>query len=379
MRVGRAPPRPPRISRDDIDPNVSVDPNVFPGYTEYEKTLCCCTKIGEGSDQLCFCGNWLVSPGMPIFVSLISFGDIAIHCWITLFETKIFGYIWVPITFLALLMFIICYYKAIYLGPGYFPFYYNWAKQNLLPPTNDQTVIGTQESFAGVTSNDVQYNWSKMHPQPPRCTMSRLARRFVIRPDHFCGYIGVWVGKRNHKLFILFNLYATLFTTLSTVGHIVPFFYLSLEDDFPKIIANFIFLAFCLVFVIMCSQFFIMHYSMAKKNITSWEKWNGFQDIIQDNNPDHFQENLKEVFGENLDCCHKFCPYSAFPDKTNEELVANYLPYSVIRENHSANQNSPEAIPQQIPQQVYNEESTQRNNHDNRFDSETSETTYSEV
>lgn len=53
-------------------------------------------------------------------------------------------------------------------------------------------------------------------------SFSRSAGRFVIRADHICGWIANWVGKRNHKHFILFTLYAGIFYISLLLWRIAP-------------------------------------------------------------------------------------------------------------------------------------------------------------
>lgn len=325
-----------RRSRDDPDPNLNIDPEIFPGYTEYEKFCCCCSSTKADRQKVCFCGNWLVDAGMPVFVSLLAIANIVLLYVFCLTKCKVIGYILVPLDTIFCFMFLFCFYKTIYLGPGYFPFYWNWAKQGRLPETDDLTVHGVDESLAGLAMNEVQYKWSKTLDQPPRCTMSRLAKRFVIRPDHYCGYVGTWIGKRNHKLFILFNFYGSFYCWISFVAHFVTIFFTEFETGVTQIIVSLIFGMMSLTFGVMTFQFYMNHTYMSKRNYTSWEKWNDYQKYLEDSDSEHAEMNQKQVFGENMSFCVKFCPFEAFPGKTNEELVEGYLPYASLQTSTNA-------------------------------------------
>jgi hypothetical protein len=340
-----------RRRRDDPDPNINIDPEIFPGYTEYQKFCCCCYGVGYGSDRKFFCGNWRVDFIMPFFVTVLSLGNLIYLYFFCFLECGIAGYICVPIVTIFCFIFLYCLYKTIYLGPGYFPFYYDWAKKEILPETEDTTVNGVNESLAGLANNEVQYKWSKSLPQPPRCTMSRLAQRFVIRPDHYCGYVGTWIGKKNHKLFILFNLYGFIFCICSGVGHILIIATQQFEKNFVKILISLLFTLLAFSFGVMTFQFFNRHMQMAKRNYTSWEKWNDYQHFFEDCDLENVENNQRQVFGENMSCCVKYCPFAAFPTQTNEELVEGYVPYESLLINNT------EPIVQQdtIPIQSYAE------------------------
>jgi hypothetical protein len=85
------------------------------------------------------------------------------------------------------------------MDPGFLPFnwvetkrfWYSWEDQ-----LNGLAVTSLQVSFARAPPN-----------RPPGSSFSSSAGRYVIRADHICAWIANWVGKRNHKQFILFNFY----------------------------------------------------------------------------------------------------------------------------------------------------------------------------
>jgi hypothetical protein len=85
------------------------------------------------------------------------------------------------------------------MDPGFLPFtwvrtkrfWYSWEEQ-----LDGLAVTDAQFAFACAPEN-----------RAPGSSFSRTSGRFVIRADHICGWIGNWVGKRNHKQFMLFNFY----------------------------------------------------------------------------------------------------------------------------------------------------------------------------
>jgi hypothetical protein len=85
------------------------------------------------------------------------------------------------------------------MDPGFLPF--NWVHSR-------RFWYSWEEQLNGLAETQDQFTFAR-DPQnrPPGCSFSTASGRFVIRADHICGFIANWVGKRNQKQFMLFNLY----------------------------------------------------------------------------------------------------------------------------------------------------------------------------
>jgi hypothetical protein len=86
-------------------------------------------------------------------------------------------------------------------APGFSPFYCLIPQSDLLLNFKDLRVHWTNDRNAGGISNPTQYSWSQLLPRPPRSIKSRSTHIFVIEPDHFCGWVGTWIGKQNINFF----------------------------------------------------------------------------------------------------------------------------------------------------------------------------------
>lgn len=316
---------PPTQQNPQAPPNIDI--NEFPGYTKYSKK-CHCFTLVDNRIYFCTKSSWEITLTMPIIVYLLSLGGLAVFIYFIIQHYWVFGVIYSIFLVVTCFMFLFCYTKTIYTKPGYFPFYYSWAIENKLPPTEDETVNGIEESFAGVACTLKQIEWAKLQKRPARSMLARSARRYVIRPDHFCGWVGTWIGKRNHKFFILFNLYGCIYLALLSIGLLTSF-----GLNFTKIpiylnFVNMVFLLLSISFTILTGSFLYTAMSHGLKNITQWEKWNYIPEESFDRGSP--VENLKDIFGERDICCW-ICPSDPFPGLTNNELIEDYLEYDQAR------------------------------------------------
>ena len=164
----------------------------FPGYSEYTTQRCCSCQIHHIRGlRHSYVGHWEARWWIPILFFVALAGSLA--CQVVLFANT-----WL-ISISAIFSFLVgLYYMAILCaGPGYLPFFASAPNLPPLPPTSDP-------SIAGVISNPLQFAWAATVRPPARCYLDVRARRYVIRPAHAFPIAGTWVGKRNHKFFLLF-------------------------------------------------------------------------------------------------------------------------------------------------------------------------------
>jgi hypothetical protein len=107
-----------------------------------------------------------------------------------------------PIVTIFLFLFLYSYFSAVCLDPGLLP--YNWIETR-------RFWYSWQDQLTGLATTPEQVAFAKIpENRPPGCSFSQAFGRFVIRGDHICGWVANWVGKRNHKQFMLLNLYGCL-------------------------------------------------------------------------------------------------------------------------------------------------------------------------
>ncbi|OHT02237.1 DHHC zinc finger domain containing protein [Tritrichomonas foetus] len=172
---------------------------------EWHSICCSCFVRIDGTSRY-FCRHWEISLGIPIFVIAL-----IIFCF-TVFifanyvdfpslELKIVSLLEITI---FLLLFLWSYFGAMCMDPGFLP--YNWSMTR-------RFFYSWEEQLDFLAIDQEQVNFATSNDLPPNSSFSRSAGRFVVRADHICGWISNWVGKRNHKQFMLMLLYGSIFSS----------------------------------------------------------------------------------------------------------------------------------------------------------------------
>lgn len=293
----------------------------FPGKSSYRKTCYCCSTVAVGSTRKYYWGNWNIHYS-PIIIILLSLWVLIVHFVYTMLYTSYFGYIFTPIILLALIFFYISYFSMIFVGPGYLPYYWYHANEKLIE------YISTEDNFEGMAISQKQVNWMRFHIKPPRCYNFDNETRFVIRPSHFCTWAGVYVGKRNTKLFLLTTIYAFLYCFLMIISHSVTIIMRrSTLSQYNE------------TFIIICIpiEFFVMLYPLyqfsrtiafAARNTTKFEAAYGVPTDYYDTGD--MKKNYEEVFGGKQCCCCYALPIDPFYKISNNDLISNQKPYPHI-------------------------------------------------
>ena len=324
----------------------------FPGYPKYEERKHCgCQMTYYPEIDTYFWGEWEFQPCMPIFVIFLIVSSFIIGMIFCFPQFKYELIIFLPlITFFGIL-FLISYIQIIKIGPGYFPFYWG-AKQalkskNSLDNQEDEQNENDEDSRDyllgnkipcpkdGIMTNVHQYSWAHQLKRPERSVLARSARRIVLRPDHLCGWTTVWIGKRNHKLFILFNLYGFIYLTLYSIymiRAIITMF--SGKVNIAVLSVCGIYTLFALSFDIMTCSFVCSSIVEISQNITSWEEWSSKESAFY--NRGSFKKNMEDVFGPYKGILNWLKPTSPFEQFSNEELANQYL---LLRNEFSQNHN----------------------------------------
>jgi hypothetical protein len=143
---------------------------------------------------------WVVSHAVALVGTLIGSTIVAlVDAHFTVLHLGPAGLFWVLTTFA---LYYGSYFAIILEGPGYLPFYY--------PAMLDRDAMDPY-GLGGVVTTTPQLRYAKRHPLPPQTRYFKSARRIVLRPDHFCAWVGCFIGQKNYKLFFLFNFWALFY------------------------------------------------------------------------------------------------------------------------------------------------------------------------
>jgi hypothetical protein len=180
-------------------------------------------------------------------------------------------------------------------------------------------------SPAGILSTSEQMEWVKARQRPNRCIFSALARRHVIRPDHFCGWTASWIGKRNHKFFWLFNFWGSVYIVTFTV-FVVKCLWRDIQtEQVSPLFAIYILYAFMgAFFALMTLGFTFGHGYGILVNQTSWEEWNK---IPASRFNKGVMNNIEDVCGPRKKWWTWLFPVGPWGEKSNEDFVVEYGTY----------------------------------------------------
>jgi hypothetical protein len=168
-----------------------------PEETKWKITSQCCgcpIALIPSSDRI-FCRHWEVDLVPPIVVSLCTlfcYAAFLFGTWRFLAGRGLRAAALIETT-AAVFLFAWSYFAAVCMDPGFLP--YSWVATQRLR-------YSWEEQLSGLAIRPDQIEFGNSH-KPSFASFSTQAGRYVIRADHICGWIANWVGKRNHKQFML--------------------------------------------------------------------------------------------------------------------------------------------------------------------------------
>lgn len=175
--------------------------NTVPSLTKYKYmgSLCCLRLVYIPSIKSYFVNEWRVRIFRPFLTCLL-----IIHSYITF----MFSYakelnlrtFYVVLESIFFLLFMFSYVSAILVGPGYLPFHY---------PMREESDLDNM--YGGIVTNKRQFRYVRARRDSNVVRYFRKARRYVIRPDHYCYFMETFIGKKNMKLFLHFNIWGALY------------------------------------------------------------------------------------------------------------------------------------------------------------------------
>lgn len=186
---------------------------VDPTQWKIKHKCCCCgpyvdVYVPNQKKARHFLRHWECQPTVPIMVTVL-----AIFCLFVFFYAvepycySIIIQIIAPIVIIiSMILFLVSYFLSVCMDPGFLP--YDWVKTKKFFYT-------WQEQLSGLAVTQSQKDFAKVQEnRPPHCSFSQTSGRYVIRADHICVWIANWVGKRNHKQFMLMNLWGFVYCAL---------------------------------------------------------------------------------------------------------------------------------------------------------------------
>jgi hypothetical protein len=282
------------------DPAGPIEPVDVPAPPEWGRCCCRCAEFLDSPDHY-FCCYWKVSPCMPVFIAilLIYCYTMFIVCHFLHFTSSVVRLVSLVESTLVCFLFACSYYSAMCSDPGFLPF--NWHDTRRTKYTWLELMAGT-----GIFEPHIAY--VNAVPRPPGCSFSKSYGRYVIRADHICGWITNWVGKRNHKQFLLM----TFWRSLTAISLFVWMFFpmdefewwstLGILDMFGAVIELVFGFILVLAFRGFCSE--------ALTTQTRVQRFKG-----EDRGDVTTTQGMKQICGDGTVACW-ICPISAFGDDT---------------------------------------------------------------
>lgn len=299
-----------KVGSFTVDDNVET-PNLENTQWEVKHKCCCCGPYVDlyvpNNGTRHFLRYWECQPTVPIAVTvLVFFGLFVFFYAVEPYEYSIILQIISPFpVIISLILFLWSYYGAVCMDPGFLP--YNWIQTQRFYYT-------WQEQLSGLAVTKQQIEFAKTDEnRPPHCSFSTTYGRYVIRADHICGWINNWVGKRNHKQFLLFNLYGFVYCFL-LFG-----FNFAVKENFFSRKMTFLFLqilsaAMEVAFGLLMICFFIQTLCDLSQNRTKIQKMRG----EKGDSSYSCNDSMQEICGNGSKCLW-LCPTPAF----DENLVIN--------------------------------------------------------
>lgn len=282
------------VFRAQRDPDTHKEPEA----TKWSKVenICPIAKL-DGQNRLFF-RHWEIKLTFPVIV--ITSVTVTFLVFITAvhpcLESHTLKVVSLTCVVSSLVLFLWSYFAAVLMDPGFLPF--NWYQTQRMK-------YHWTEQLSGLAVTHEQVEYALTHPRPTLCSFSRSFGRFILRGDHVCNWIANWVGKRNHKQFMLLQFYACIYTLALSISRFVVS--QPLEQCSPTL--GF-FADMCAFLEIMISMFLlasaISSCIQLASNRTTIESWKN----IQDTEGRTFRE---EVCGSSPVVCW-LCPIPAFSD-----------------------------------------------------------------
>ena len=284
----------------------------FPTPTDFHTrcTRCGVTLSYVDDIKATFCNHYELGSFLPIVVLALIFTG---YANVIIFHIE---FDWAEHWFILLEAFVMLIYCASYLniiieGPGYLPYYYPYQASD-------------PHGISGVVSNREQLTWVRSQEHPLDVHFFRKARRLVIRADHYCFWTSCFIGRRNFKLFCLFNVWGLIFTTGYTLWNCVCLRHKWQSFEYPYTVSGSAIFGYLLISLIISVSFLAFHctslisnWMVIKTNLTVYENMKG----LRPREPSSTLENCEYFFGSRNAWHTYLFPCSAFSNVPDTDLV----------------------------------------------------------
>ena len=305
------------INDEDEELEVGVpSTGAYPELTAWQKkcSLGCCDLNYVPTGKQYFLNHWKIRPIPFSIVNFIIWSSYTVYI---LIHREILGHPTLIVCILTALaiLFSFSYAMIIYEGPGYLPFYY--------PLQLAKRSSKNQDYLSGLVTTQMQEAYVKGRLHLNRCGYFSVVKRYVLRPDHFCGWTGSFIGKKNHKLFFLFNYWGMNYIIVFLIFSIM-----SLSSQFQdahrntfRLVVSLIYTILAVFFVAMTASFTFTSLYHFTVNITQFELMK--RKVPPRIEPSKVLANFEEVFGPASKWYTWLLPIGAFHGIPEEELLEN--------------------------------------------------------
>lgn len=275
-----------------LDQNKELESQTpLPPLTQWENICSCCGlqyNYVPATDER-YINHWKIQYGFPIGVEFVIISSYLVAI---LVHRPNVSFIGPKTTFLLtvfMILFAYSYVATILVGPGYLPFYFPMKLSQ--GPTRPDYLSGM------VTRGD-QLDYSKSQKFPNRTRFFNSAARYVIRPDHLCAWVTSFIGKKNHKLFFLFNFWGVIYITLfcyCCIRTIVETIFTIGPDTAVFFAIVFLYTALGFSFLFLTGNFTQQNIRQITLNRTQFEIMKDMPALLHRKYP--WYRNWEEVFG----------------------------------------------------------------------------------